>query len=228
MRILVVEDDVLVQTVLAEILQEGAYGTPVCTAGYEETERLLDEGADFDLAFLDIQLESALDGVDVAGMLRARTQAKIVFLTSLSDERTVKRAKNLAIDGYIVKPFKPADITTCIALLDLREVTGSAGGDFLVRDGNDYMPLAPESVLYVEAADNYAHVYTAVRRYTINTTMKRMELMLPAHFLRVHRSFIINTQQVNRVGNNYVLIGEREIPVNEEARKVLMNRFRKL
>lgn len=226
MRILIVEDEPFIQDDLQDAL--GTLGHEVLSVceSYEEVEAFLENQPQIDLAFLDIQLATALDGIDVAHMLRNHNVKHLVFLSSLSDDRTLKRVKQIPIAGYLVKPFKLADIKTTLALLPNTPEESRVVVDFLVKDGTEYFKVKASDILYVEACDNYIKLHTANKKWMLNMTMKAAQEKLPASdFLRAHRSFIVNIHCVDRLGPNYLLIGKEEIPVNEEFKKGFQERF---
>ena len=71
-----------------------------------------------------------------------------------------------------------------------------------IRQGHQYMKLAMSDIYWVQAAGNYALVFTADRSYRIRQTIKQLEKQLaPAGFQRVHRSFLINVQQVESLSH---------------------------
>lgn len=226
MRILIVEDEPFIQDDLQDALLSLGHEVVAVCESYEEVETLLSSNPTIDLAFLDIQLASDLDGIDVAHLLKNHGVKQLVFLSSLSDDRTLKRVKQIHIAGYLVKPFKLADIKTTLALLPTVSEEPKSSIDFLVKDGAEYFKVKASDILYVEACDNYIKLHTANKKWMLNMTMKAAQEKLPStDFLRAHRSFIVNIHFVDRLGPNYLVIGKEEIPVNEEFKKGFQERF---
>lgn len=102
MRILVVEDEAAIQSVLKELLMDAGYEVSVASDGAEAIE--LFQREPFDLVLLDIMLPK-LDGYSVCGAIRAKASTPIIMLTALDEEAAQVKAFELKVDDYITKPF---------------------------------------------------------------------------------------------------------------------------
>jgi two-component system sensor histidine kinase UhpB len=114
-RILVVEDEPSVATLIRRLLQTGGYQVAAAVGSGEEA---LVEAARLqpDLALMDINLMGPLDGVQTAQRLQSRFDIPVVFLTGLADDATVQRSHEAKAFGYILKPFRQEDLKTSIDL----------------------------------------------------------------------------------------------------------------
>lgn len=116
-RILIVEDDRIIAEDIATSLEESGYEiVSVESSGGGALERARQDKPD--LVLMDIILKGEVDGIEAAGNIRSRYQIPVVYLTSHADETTLKRAKETAPFGYLLKPFgrKELEITVEIAL----------------------------------------------------------------------------------------------------------------
>jgi DNA-binding LytR/AlgR family response regulator len=227
LKILIVEDDLFVQDDLKEVLQALDHDVVGCCENYEGVVELIDNGLIPDLAFIDIQLSSSFDGTDVAEFLRKMTDAQIIFLTSLSDDRIIHKARQLNIDGYLLKPFKSEDIKVVLSMLGNKPVIDQRDHVF-IKSGHEQVKVILNEILYAEADDNYVTLYFKDGRKLLSMTMKSLEQLLPSPpFLRTNRSFIVNIDHIHRVGANYVVLGSKEVPVNESS-KLKLNEMLKL
>ncbi len=113
-KILIVEDESIVQLHLRKILTELGYtvsGVAISAAGALESA-----AADSpDLVLMDIRLQGEQDGIDAARELRTRHRLAVVFLTAHADKETVERTQEVGAVGYIVKPFNPGEIRAVLA-----------------------------------------------------------------------------------------------------------------
>lgn len=101
-KILVVEDDIQIQELIAEFLKSEEYIVETASDGIEGYEKF--KGSNFDLVILDVMMPR-LDGYGLCKMIRAVKQVPIIFLTALNEEDDEVKAFNLEADDYITKPF---------------------------------------------------------------------------------------------------------------------------
>jgi DNA-binding response OmpR family regulator len=101
-RILLVDDEQAVQTLLTYPLRKDGYDVVPATTGQEALERISD-GA-FDLVVLDVMLPQ-VDGFEVCKALRARSAVPIIMLTAKTEEFDKVLGLELGADDYITKPF---------------------------------------------------------------------------------------------------------------------------
>ncbi|HNW28067.1 MAG TPA: response regulator, partial [Spirochaetota bacterium] len=67
-----------------------------------------------DLIIMDIKLQGEMDGIDTAWELRSISDAPVIFVTAMSDESSLNRAKITEPYGYIVKPYNERELYTTI------------------------------------------------------------------------------------------------------------------
>jgi DNA-binding response OmpR family regulator len=101
-RILLVDDEQAVQTLLTYPLRKEGYEVVGALDGQEALDRFGEER--FDLVVLDIMLPK-LDGIEVCRRLRTRSQVPIIMLTAKGDEVDKVAGLEMGADDYITKPF---------------------------------------------------------------------------------------------------------------------------
>src|SRR3954453_13821064 len=101
-RILLVDDERSVQTLLSYPLRKDGYDVAVAGDGREALSRFGEEA--FDLVVLDVMLPE-VDGIEVCRRLRARSAVPIIMLTAKSEEIDKVVGLELGADDYITKPF---------------------------------------------------------------------------------------------------------------------------
>jgi DNA-binding LytR/AlgR family response regulator len=223
LKILLIEDDPFTQEDIREALESFGHEVVGIADSFEKASELVESFSFIDLAFIDIQLRTSFDGIDVASMLREKTSAKLIFLTSLADSRIVHHAKRLKIDGYLVKPFKEEDIRIALEMLDFEDVIlTEQRTEIYLKSGHELLRINLGEILYAEAQDNYVFIHTADKRQLFHMTLKDLEAKInSSDFIRSHRSFLINRRKIEAISANYVRINKKEIPINENARKQL-------
>lgn len=119
MRILIVEDEVLINEDISMILRQEGY--TVAGQAYDGATAMDKINTQMpDLVLLDIHLNHALNGFEIAEVLNKKYKIPFVFITSYSDKSTLESAKSLLPLGYIVKPFKKKDIIALMNIISFR------------------------------------------------------------------------------------------------------------
>lgn len=104
-RILFLEDEPVIQEVLAEYMKMQDYDVYTATDGEEALHAL--ENNSFDMAVLDIMVPK-ISGLEVLDQIRIKfPDMAVIMLTALGDEQTQVRAFNAYADDYVIKPVSP-------------------------------------------------------------------------------------------------------------------------
>jgi two-component system LytT family response regulator len=215
-RILVVDDEPLARRKLAALIADVPWTSQVGEArdgasALEAVARLRP-----DIVFLDIQMPE-LSGIQVLERLRELEPAPAVIFTTAFDQYAVTAFELEAID-YLLKPFGHRRFLAAlerarnlvqmqggVATLDRARALLSprAGAPFdriFVRDGSAVLPLLLADIERIEAQDDYVMIHTQRKRYLVSLRIRDLENRLPnPPFLRVHRSHIVNLDQVDRL-----------------------------
>jgi DNA-binding response OmpR family regulator len=121
-RILLVDDEQSIQTLLSYPLRKEGYDVVQATDGHQALERF--EEQPFDLVVLDLMLPK-LDGLEVCRRLRGRSSVPIIMLTARSDEIDKVVGLELGADDYITKPFSLREFSSRIKAALRRAEMGS-------------------------------------------------------------------------------------------------------
>jgi DNA-binding NarL/FixJ family response regulator len=104
LKILIIEDEPVIAENISMYLNNADF--TVSGIAYDDEEALHQlRNNTPDAVILDINLDSAIDGIQIAGYINKHFQLPFLFLTSYSDKETLQRAKVVEPSGYIVKPF---------------------------------------------------------------------------------------------------------------------------
>ncbi|MCD6182054.1 MAG: diguanylate cyclase [Candidatus Cloacimonetes bacterium] len=113
--IFIVEDErVVLLDIQHTLLGIGYVVAGVASSGEEVLPAI--EKVHPDLVLLDIVLEGKMSGIDVAEQIQQSYEIPVVFLTSYSDEATLKQAKQTGAYGYIIKPFEERELFAAIEI----------------------------------------------------------------------------------------------------------------
>lgn len=217
--VLIVEDEPLIADDLAAILEKNGYTVVDIVDEVPDALASIEKYSP-DIALLDINIEGSSDGIDLAGKL----EIPFVFLTSYYDQNTLDRAKKTNPSGYIVKPFNENDLIANveIALSRTRKNTKESRPPekLFLRNGPEIVSLMSSDIVYVEAFDNYANVFTEKDKFIISHTLKSVEeKLLPFGFMRIHRSFLINFAHVDSLSEGYVFLKGHKVQIGKSYRK---------
>ncbi len=146
-RILLVDDEQAVQTLLTYPLRKEGYEVVEAKDGQEALDRFGEER--FDLVVLDIMLPK-LDGIEVCRRLRTRSQVPIIMLTAKGDEVDKVAGLEMGADDYITKPFSVREFRSRVkAALRRGKMTGAGtlAGNEPIRAGDLEIDFERRSVL---------------------------------------------------------------------------------
>ncbi|CAN5504030.1 N/A [soil metagenome] len=243
-KILVVEDEMIIAAKIAMQLN---------SLGYEVTG-ILPRGEDAiiqvgenkpDIILLDINLKGKLDGIETAKNIQQLADIPVIYLTANSDEATFNRAKPTRPYAFISKPFKQLDLQRAIELTISRMAENETGpitenntdeeqpfilsDRIFVRHHEKMVKIIIADIWYIEADRNYCRIFSKQKEYMLAITLKAIEEKLPMrHFLRIHRSYVINVSHVDEVAEGHVIIAQKAIPLGKDMKEQLMQRIQTL
>lgn len=192
---------------------------------------------DVDLVFLDIHMPD-FTGFDFIETLK--NPPKIILTTSDKNFALEAFEYDCIVD-YVVKPItqsrfnksidkaksitKPSNSKAVITFVKESENTVSET-DLYVNIDRRLIKINLTSISVIEAKGDYILIKTDSKNYTVHSTLKKIQEKLPDHlFLKVHRSYIINTKKIIDIEDNSVLIAKDVIPVSRSNRPELMKRL---
>lgn len=232
-RLFVVEDEPLIREDLVATLEELDYQV-VGEAGSAESALLDISKTEVDLILLDISLDGAQDGIDVAHQINTKYNIPFIFITAFYDERTLERAKATNPAGYIVKPWDEhnlkANIEVALAKRGKeRQETRSSEEPFFVKHDGAMISVKPREILYAESYDNYTFIYTQNQKFLVSQTLKSIEEKLkPSGFVRVHKSWLINILSIDSIAQGQVHIQSKKIPLGRAFKANLFDQIQML
>ena len=239
-KILIVEDEMVIgANISLELTKLGYEVTGIVPRGEEALVHLKEQTPD--ILLLDINLKGELDGVETAKEMQKTHNVPIIYLTANTDDANFNRAKETHPYAFITKPFKKLDLKRAIELTlsqlqssnadepEIKPGTEEAyvlNDSIFVRQSNSMLKILIEDILYIEAQRNYCKIFTKQKEHLLVITLKEMDEKLPSkHFLRVHRSFIINIAQISEIVTTHLIIGKKTIPLNKAMKDELLKRL---
>ncbi|MEL7529748.1 MAG: LytTR family DNA-binding domain-containing protein [Bacteroidota bacterium] len=188
------------------------------SSGLEALEFLRSDAVD--LLLLDIQM----DGLTGLELLEVLPQSPKVILTTAYDQYALK-GYELDVVDYLLKPYPFPRFLKAIekvrSLLVPQQISSDWKAEFLMLRSEYYLhKVWLKDILFIEGMKDYCRIHTPETRIMSPESMKNLVAKLPSPpFFRVHRSYIVSAERVDRLGRSQVFVGEREIPLGEQYRQ---------
>lgn len=231
MKIAICEDEKRAQNQLNEAINDWAKSRNVNVDifSYESAESFLMAWPEirFDLAFFDIQMKN-ITGIELAEQIRKSDKDMlIVFITS---------HKQYALKGYDVNAFhyliKPLSSAKLLPILDKAHLIWLSNQDasILISDNcGNQIKLSYNDIYYISKQSNIAVVNTAKESYEIRKTIDGFLRILPGHFVRCHRSYIVNLYKIGSLyKNSLTLSNGGTLPVSRDNAKTISEAFMRM
>jgi DNA-binding LytR/AlgR family response regulator len=237
-KIGIVEDEAIIADNLSNTLINLGYDVAVPAASYAEGILMI-ENEKPDLLLLDIQLKGKKDGIDLAWKIKEAYKLPFIFLTANADAATVQRAKLVTPPAYLVKPFTKDDLYTSIEIClhnssdNKNEKQEDESTNYIInnaifiKDGHYFHKIKFADILYLESEHVYVQVHTADKKFLVRTSMQQyLTHFDEKKFIRIHRSYVINLDQIQTINADHVVMKGIELPIGKTYREELLSRLR--
>lgn len=208
-KVVIIDDEPLARNLLKEYLEahDNYLLIAECKNGVEAVGVI--NAMQPDLIFLDIQMPGKT-GFDVLEELEFFP--KIIFSTAY-DSFALKAFEVNAVD-YLLKPYTKKRFDTALEKViieskeDLQNMADfiesvapkNYANRVLVQKGYKLIPILVQDIIYIEAQDDYALLYTATDSYLTNKGIGAIhEKLNPEEFIRIHRSYVVALQHVKEI-----------------------------
>lgn len=175
-----------------------------------------------DIVFTDIQMPG-LNGIEFT---RSMLHGPVVIFTTAFEKYAIDGFK-LDIADYLLKPFTYEEFLTSVRKAErmLKSITKPAdevlsNTEFLfLKSDYKIKRINFQNILYIEGLKEYVKVYTTHSDKPIVSlsSLKILEIKLPVDkFMRVHRSFIVNLEQIDTIDRSRIVFGKKYIPIGDQ------------
>jgi DNA-binding LytR/AlgR family response regulator len=172
-----------------------------------------------DLIFLDIEMP-IISGFDFLDGLKLKPQ--IIFITSKADYAV--KAFDYDATDYLQKPISverfDASVKRALDMYRLRNEVQDEEGDFIfIKSNLKKLKIFTSKIKWIEAYGDYVKVVTDEDSNLVLSTMKSFEQDLDKdRFLRVHKSYIVNIEKIERFNSKFAEIGITKIPLSRNKK----------
>ena len=177
-----------------------------------------------DVLFLDINMPE-LSGLE---MLETLSYSPKVILTTAYSEFALEGFEQGVVD-YLMKPIRFSRFLKAVNRI-INRPEDNTGKDIVsnevsfieVKDGYLKAKVWYDDILYIQAYGNYLKVFTKDKMYMITDTMKNYETILPnAIFIRIHKSYLINRNKIEKMLHDKVIINSKELPIGNSYKRII-------
>lgn len=181
-----------------------------------------------ELTFLDIDMPG-INGIEFARIIGSKT--RIILTTSFRDYGP--EAYELQVCDYLLKPFSYERFLQSIDKVSAGQARPLSPGDFFyvrTESRGKYVRINIPEIISLESKDNSVIISKTSGLVTALHALSDIQAWLPAyHFLRVHRSFIINLAKIHAVDHGQAQMSDgKVIPVGRQYREVFIETMNKV
>jgi DNA-binding LytR/AlgR family response regulator len=180
-----------------------------------------------DLIFMDINMPH-LSGMELINLLDKKQ--KVIFTTAYSDYALESYEKN-ALD-YLLKPITferfVRAVTKAWEILENAKITPIPSAEdpinqnltsIFLKTGKSVVKVELAKIDYIEGLKDYVLFVVGNEKYIVYKRMKDLETGLSPDFYRIHHSYIVNINNIRKIEDNHVFIGEHKIAISEKYRE---------
>lgn len=235
LRALIIDDEPLARLIVKEYLEKHPEIEVIgeCGDGFDGVKKITELKPD--LIFLDIQMPK-INGFE---MLELLDEIPAVIFTTAFEEFALKAFDTNAID-YLLKPFSEERFGKAIQkwqltlkndsannqkiseLIENTPITSSQSNRIVIKLNGKIKIIPVAELNYIEASSDFVKIFTNEGMFLKSKTMNYFENCLDStKFVRVHRSYILNIEQVTRLEqyekDNYIAIlkDNNKVPVSK-------------
>ena len=174
-----------------------------------------------DVIFLDIEMPYK-SGIQ---WLRSAVDTPLVVITSAYEQYAIQGYDFNVID-YLLKPFSYSRFEKAIEKVRSR-LSNNTLHEYMYMSTNKskHQKIFFKDIAYIEANQNYCRISLSNKTsLLVRSTLTSLIEILPVNqFIRVHRSYVVNTSMINSVDMNKLLINDTEISLSASYKKELIN-----
>ena len=208
LNIAICDDEEIIREQIKELTEKEKSG--LCMELYETGDALLAFGKQFDIVFLDIQMEGT-DGIETAKRLRQRDEDTIlIFITGIREY--VFEAFDVAAFHYLLKPIEEEKFREVFrrAGRELEKRKSKRRETVFIKTRNRSFSLEKDSILYIESRGKKVEIHTTGETIEAYASMNEMEGQLGGGFFRCHRGYLVNMAYVAEYDSGSITLNNGE------------------
>jgi DNA-binding LytR/AlgR family response regulator len=180
---------------------------------------------EIDILFLDVEMPD-ITGFQMLDQLQY--MPKIILTTSKTDYAFDAFQYNVA--DYLKKPFTFNRFQEAVSKVIDKDVvtkTEAKQDDIYIKSEGKFTRLNYHDILYIESVGDYVKYITNSKHYLTHSTLKAVEeKMNRDHFMKVHRSYIVNLHKIKDIQDYSLVIEGKVIPISKVHKPDVMQRIK--
>lgn len=181
-----------------------------------------------DIIFLDAEMPE----INAAEFIKSLPDPPLIILTASLSKYAINGFEINAID-YLLKPFPFESFLKAVIKATARLVEKKRKFDFtdshIIKKADDFyffvkvdystVKVNFNDIKYIEGLKDYIKIYINGKSLITKSTIKHIESKLPSrYYARIHKSYIISIDKIDKIENNHVFIGQQRIPIGMQFR----------
>ena len=225
MRCIIIEDELPAQKIVQSYIQRapdlvlnGCFQTATSANEYLRKTTV-------DIIFLDINLPE-ISGLD---FIKTLEHAPKVIITTAYPNFAVDSFELETIIDYLVKPFSFDRFSKAIQKIknQCRETLTNQENTVFINIDKTLHKLNVEDILYIESDRNYITIVTLNKKFVLVDSLKNWkEKLYRTHFLQIHKSYIVNLKDIEKISGNEMYVNDARIPIGRTYKKTLLNHLK--
>ncbi len=244
LRILIVEDELLIAEDLKEILLEVGYTEVFKVRNYSQAIEAFDSKS-FDIVLLDINLSDAKSGIDLGLHISQSYHIPFIYITSYSDAETIASVKQTKPSAFLLKPYNKAQLLASIEIAFFNYSTNLnaadkltldktnenneliINGQLLVKDGYRYVKVPLDDILWFASDKNYIEINTYQKKYLLRASLKKLQSLLPADkFVKCNKQYIVSIKKIDSFNSNSIEIIGKQIAISRTEQTEVLKKLK--
>lgn len=228
LRVAICDDDQQVLRNVEVIIQDYCKTKEinVNVSTFLDGSNLLSSNQEFDLIFLDIEMEKS-NGIEIAQQIRTKDMyVPIVYITRYIDYW--RRAFKVHAFGFVVKPFTNSDIHKIIDDYLLSKLDSIEERITFITD-QGFIRLMPKEIYYFTLySKKKVYIYTSSGTIVARENLSDIyEKLNKTHFYKSRRDCIVNLKYVKKLKNKYIIVMTNEdmVPLAQKKREDFMSKL---
>ena len=229
MNCIIIEDQPPAQRILKQYIQDigtlhlkATFSDAVQAIAFLKTESV-------DLIFLDIHLPK-ISGTE---FLKTVSHPPPVILTTAFPDYALEGYELNVVD-YLLKPFSFQRFVQAVAKVPTQATHQSANEsapparrELFIKSGYEHIKIAVDEIRYIQSDADYTEIIIAGKKYLSSEPLRHwLETLDPHQFVRIHKSYIVNTAYIKKlVGNQAYLGNDTVLPIGRAYKDDFVRRF---